>query len=212
MLPAGCHASHVGRSGRGPVEPTQGGLGRSEQVGYDFVGAERGDESLRPRGWAGKHWSPAIGAEHVACREGVAIFDESSFAKLEVSGAGAPMLLERLCDNEVARDVGRVTYTQMLNSRGGIECDFTVARLAEERFSIVTGTAFGNHDRVWIRRHLPDFRIDYRVDKVRQAIADSWPQSLDDAAARAEWGWSPHFDLPAMTADMLDKLRSKLSA
>jgi 4-methylaminobutanoate oxidase (formaldehyde-forming) len=44
----------------------------------------------------------------------------------------------------------------MLNSRGGIECDFTVARLGEERFSIVTGTAFGNHDREWIRRHLPD--------------------------------------------------------
>jgi glycine cleavage system aminomethyltransferase T len=51
--------------------------------------------------------------------------------------------------------VGQITYTQMLNSRGGIECDFTVARLGEERFSIVTGTAFGNHDREWIRRHLP---------------------------------------------------------
>jgi 4-methylaminobutanoate oxidase (formaldehyde-forming) len=91
----------------------------------------------------------------VACREGVAIFDESSFAKLEIAGPGAAALLERLCDNEVAREVGRVTYTQMLNSRGGIECDFTVARLADERFSIVTGTAFGNHDREWIRRHMP---------------------------------------------------------
>ncbi len=49
----------------------------------------------------------------------------------------------------------KITYTQMLNRRGGIECDFTVARLGEERFSIVTGTAFGNHDREWIRRHLP---------------------------------------------------------
>jgi glycine cleavage system aminomethyltransferase T len=52
--------------------------------------------------------------------------------------------------------VGKITYTQMLNERGGIECDFTVARLGEERFSIVTGTAFGNHDREWIRKHLPD--------------------------------------------------------
>ena len=94
--------------------------------------AGRGDESLRPRGWAGKHWSPAIGAEHLACREAAAIFDESSFAKLEVVGPGAAELLERLCDNRVARDVGRVTYTQMLNSRGGIECDFTVARLGQE--------------------------------------------------------------------------------
>ena len=54
------------------------------------------------------------------------------------------------------RPVGRITYTQMLNQRGGIECDFTVTRLAEERFWIVTGTAFGNHDLGWIRRHAPD--------------------------------------------------------
>ena len=56
------------------------------------------------------------------------------------------------------RPVGRITYTQMLNQRGGIECDFTVTRLAEERFWIVTGTAFGNHDLGWIRRHAPDRR------------------------------------------------------
>jgi 4-methylaminobutanoate oxidase (formaldehyde-forming) len=118
--------------------------------------AAAGDESLRPRGWAGQHWSPAIGAEHLATREGVAIFDETSFAKMEIHGDGAAEFVEHLCDNEVARDVGKITYTQMLNGRGGIECDFTVARLAEDRFSIVTGTAFGNHDREWIRRQLPE--------------------------------------------------------
>ena len=115
-----------------------------------------GDESLRPRGWAGEHWSAAIGAEHAATRETAGLFDESSFAKMEIEGPGAAALMESLCDNRVARDVGRITYTQMLNSRGGIECDFTVARLDEERFSIVTGTAFGNHDREWIRKHLPE--------------------------------------------------------
>ncbi len=127
-----------------------------ERVNWYESNAGDGDESLRPRGWAGQNWSPAIGAEHRACREGVALFDESSFAKLEIEGPGAAALLERLCDNRVAREPGKITYTQMLNARGGIECDFTVARLAEERFSIVTGTAFGNHDREWIRRHLPD--------------------------------------------------------
>ena len=126
-----------------------------ERVNWYESNAAAGDEELRPRGWAGQHWSAAIGAEHRACREAVALFDESSFSKLEIAGPGAAELLERLCDNQVARDVGRITYTQMLNSRGGIECDFTVARLGEERFSIVTGTAFGNHDREWIRRHLP---------------------------------------------------------
>jgi glycine cleavage system aminomethyltransferase T/glycine/D-amino acid oxidase-like deaminating enzyme len=127
-----------------------------ERANWFESNASRGDESLRPRGWAGRLWSPAIGAEHVACREAAALFDETSFAKIEVAGPGAADFLERLCDNRVARDVGAITYTQMLNRRGGVECDFTVTRLAEERFRIVTGTAFGQHDAAWIRSHAPD--------------------------------------------------------
>jgi 4-methylaminobutanoate oxidase (formaldehyde-forming) len=127
-----------------------------ERANWFEPNATHGDESLRPRGWAGKLWSAAVGTEHVACREAAAIFDESSFAKILVSGDGAAALLERLCANRVARDVGQVTYTQMLNPRGGIECDFTVTRLAENRFRIVTGTAFGQHDLAWIRQHVSD--------------------------------------------------------
>ena len=62
-----------------------------------------------------------------------------------------------------------------------------------------------------IRKHLPDFAIDYQVDPVRQAIADTWPQAIDDGAARREWDWAPHYDLAAMTADMLDKVTAKLA-
>jgi glycine cleavage system T protein len=113
-------------------------------------------ENRRPRGWAGQFWSTAIPAEHRATREAAGLFDETSFAKIDVLGPGACGFLQGLCDNDVDKPVGRVTYTSMLNSRGGIECDFTVTRLAEERFRIVTGTAFGNHDLSWIRRHLPD--------------------------------------------------------
>jgi glycine cleavage system aminomethyltransferase T len=127
-----------------------------ERANWFEPNAARGDESLRPRGWAGRLWSPAVGAEHVACRETAALFDETSFAKIEISGEGAAEFLERLCDNRVARDVGAITYTQMLNARGGIECDFTVTRLAEDTFRIVTGTAFGQHDLAWIRSHAPD--------------------------------------------------------
>ena len=126
-----------------------------ERVNWYESNAPAGEEALRPRGWAGMHWSPAIGAEHRATRERAGLFDESSFAKLEVAGPGAAAFLEGLCDNHVARDVGAITYTQMLNSRGGIECDFTVTRVEEELFSIVTGTAFGYHDLSWIRRHAP---------------------------------------------------------
>ena len=61
-----------------------------------------------------------------------------------------------------------------------------------------------------IKKHIPDFKIDYKPD-FRQEIADSWPESIDDSAAREEWGWSPDYDLSKMTADMLEKLRKKLS-
>jgi glycine cleavage system aminomethyltransferase T/glycine/D-amino acid oxidase-like deaminating enzyme len=126
-----------------------------ERVNWYESNAPDGDESLRPRGWAGMHWSPAIGAEHRGTRERAGLFDESSFSKLEVAGPGAAEFLERLCDNRVSRAVGAITYTQMLNRRGGIECDFTVTRVEEDTFSIVTGTAFGNHDLSWIARHAP---------------------------------------------------------
>ena len=127
-----------------------------ERANWFESNAAAGDVALRPRGWAGRNWSAAIGAEHRACREAAALFDESSFAKIEVEGRGAADLLEWLCDNRVARDIGAITYTQMLNAKGGIECDFTVTRLAENRFRIVTGTAFGRHDLAWIRQHAPD--------------------------------------------------------
>lgn len=63
-----------------------------------------------------------------------------------------------------------------------------------------------------IRKHVPEFTIEYEVDPVRQAIADSWPDSLDDSAAREEWGWQPEYDLESMTRDMLENLKKKLKA
>jgi nucleoside-diphosphate-sugar epimerase len=59
-----------------------------------------------------------------------------------------------------------------------------------------------------IRKHVPDFTLDYDVDPVRQAIAESWPDRIDDADAREEWGWEPEYDAAAMTADMLEHLRT----
>jgi 4-methylaminobutanoate oxidase (formaldehyde-forming) len=163
-----------------------------ERVNWYESNASAGDQSLRPRGWAGMHWSPAIGAEALAARECAALFDESSFAKLEVSGAGAAQLLERLCDNRVDREVGQITYTQMLNRRGGIECDFTVTRVAPETFQIVTGTAFGNHDASWIRRHLP------HDGSVRLSdVTSRW-------ACFALWGPKAPEILAPLTSDPLD--------
>ncbi|MGK2939353.1 MAG: GcvT family protein, partial [Solirubrobacteraceae bacterium] len=108
-----------------------------------------------PALWAGRVWSPAILAEALAARDTVALFDQSSFGKLDVRGPGAAAALRRLCANDVAREVGRAVYTQLLNPRGGIEADLTVTRLAEDHFRLVTGTASAGRDRRWIAAHLP---------------------------------------------------------
>jgi glycine cleavage system aminomethyltransferase T len=109
-----------------------------------------------PRGWASRYWSPAIGAEHQATRERVALFDETSFSKIEIHGPGALAFLQHITDNQMDQPVGTITYTQMPNTHGGIECDLTVTRLAGNRFQIITGTAFGLHDLSWMRSQMPN--------------------------------------------------------
>src|SRR4051812_1776152 len=123
-----------------------------ERVDWYGENAALAPDALRPDGWAGRYWSPAIAAEHRATREAVALFDESSFAKLEGSGPDAAPFLQWVCDNDVARAVGDLTYTQALNERGGIEADFTVTRLEDELFLVVTGTASGAPDLAWLKR------------------------------------------------------------
>ncbi len=61
-----------------------------------------------------------------------------------------------------------------------------------------------------IRKYIPEFKMDYNIDPVRQAIADSWPNKMDDSCAREEWGWDPKYDLPKMTKDMIEVLTKKL--
>ena len=109
-----------------------------------------------PKGWARHNWSRAIGHEHLMTRAHAGLFDETSFNKFEVRGAGALAFLNHVCANEMNQPIGSITYTQCLNKRGGIECDFTVNRLAEQRFFIVTGTAFGQHDMSWLSLNMPD--------------------------------------------------------
>ncbi|MGI8617410.1 MAG: GcvT family protein, partial [Actinomycetota bacterium] len=133
-----------------------------ERVNWFGSNEDPAHEDRRPGGWAGEHWSTAIVTEHLACRERAALFDESSFAKLEVSGPDAAPFLQWLCANDVDRAPSSVVYTQMLNQRGGIESDLTVTRLADERFRLVIGTAFGNHDLAWIRKQLGDERVHVR--------------------------------------------------
>ncbi len=101
------------------------------------------------------NWFDAVGAEHRATRERVTIFDQSSFAKFELRGRDAAQALSWIAANDATRPPGRLVYTQMLNSRGGIECDLTLSRLAADHFYIVTGTGFRTHDFAWIKRNIP---------------------------------------------------------
>ena len=145
-----------------------------------FGGRER-LERLRPRGWAGQHWSPAIAAEAFATRETAAVFDETSFAKIEVSGPGACGFLQRVAGNDIDRPIGSIVYTQLLDPRGGIQADLTVTRLATDRFMLVTGTAYGNHDLGWLRSNQPaDGSVEVRdVTSSRVCIGLWGPRARD---------------------------------
>ncbi len=102
-----------------------------------------------------QNWFEQVGEEHRVTRQQVALFDQSSFAKFELRGRDAEETLSWIAANDVTAPPGKLIYTQMLNSRGGIECDLTAARLANDLYYIVTGTGFRTHDGAWIRQHIP---------------------------------------------------------
>ena len=100
-------------------------------------------------------WFEHVAAEHKNARENVVLIDQSSFCKFTVHGPGALAYLNRLSANQVDKPVGKVIYTQMCNPRGTIECDLTIGRLADDRFMLVVGTAFGQRAAWWLNHHLP---------------------------------------------------------
>ena len=102
-----------------------------------------------------QNWFENVRVEHKACREAAVLFDQTSFAKFALKGPDALPALNWICANDVDKPIGSLTYTQMLNDKGGIECDLTIARVAENEFYIVTGTGFATHDFDWISRNIP---------------------------------------------------------
>ncbi|NUO40555.1 MAG: FAD-dependent oxidoreductase, partial [Streptomyces sp.] len=116
------------------------------------AGLVEGRSIPTPNDWAARYWSPIVGAEAQATRETVAMYDMTALKRLEVTGPGAGAFLERLCTGKVAKSVGSVTYTLLLDHDGGIRSDITVARLARDQFQV---GANGNLDLDWFTRHLP---------------------------------------------------------
>ena len=130
-----------------------------EKLGFErpnwFSDARRGETAEDVYSYGRQNWFEAVGREHRCARERVAIFDQTSFAKFMLVGRDAEKTLNRIAANDVARPPGSLVYTQMLNEKGGIECDLTVGRLSETEYYIVTGTGFATHDFDWIARNIP---------------------------------------------------------
>ena len=117
--------------------------------------APEGVEPVHSYSWGRPNWFEFQGVEHMAVREGVGLYDLSSMHKYIVQGPDAEAVLQNLCANDVAVPSGRIVYTAMLNERGGFETDFTVTRIAEETFFIVTSVGTGVRDFDYIKRRIP---------------------------------------------------------
>ena len=130
-----------------------------ELIGWERANwyAPEGVEKTYAYSFGRQNWFEHSAAEHRAVREGVGMFDLSSFGKLLVQGRDAERLLQRVSANNVAVANGRTVYTQWLNESGGIEADVTVTRLDDDRFLVLSGPATVRRDEDWLRRHIgPD--------------------------------------------------------
>ncbi|UWR55772.1 GcvT family protein [Phaeobacter inhibens] len=131
-----------------------------EKLGWErpnwFADATRGETPQDLYSFGRQNWFDAVGREHKAAREAAVLFDQTSFAKFTLKGPDALAAMNWICANDVDKPVGSLIYTQMLNDKGGIECDLTVGRVAQDEFYIVTGTGYATHDFDWIRRNIPE--------------------------------------------------------
>lgn len=145
-----------------------------EKLGWErpnwFADLASGEQAKDIYSYERQNWFDAVGREHKACRERVAIFDQTSFAKFLLVGRDTEQALSWIAANNVAKPPGHLVYTQMLNGRGGIECDLTVGRLSPSEYYIVTGTGFATHDFDWISRSIPD-GLDARLIDVTSSHA-----------------------------------------
>jgi aminomethyltransferase len=115
------------------------------------------DQIPERNGWEGEYWSPIEGAEALHTREKVGLHDMTSFNKIEVVGGDAGAFVQRLCTNDMAIDVGEVTYTLLCNEAGGVRADITVTRTDEDRYLLLTtGREVGNNHVAWVRSQSPD--------------------------------------------------------
>ena len=168
-----------------------------EKFGWERVNYFDPDNSWRRMGSDQRKWGwnrppyfERIGKEHQSTRERVALFDLTSFGKIEVNGPGALTLLQRVSDSNIDKPIGTAIYTQFLNSRGGVEADITITRLSSDKFLVITGSAFIGNDLAWLRMHLQDTDGEITI----RDITEDW-------ACLALWGPKSRDVLSKITDD-----------
>ncbi|MDP3959610.1 MAG: FAD-dependent oxidoreductase [Pseudorhodobacter sp.] len=157
-----------------------------EMAGWERANwfANPGQEREYRYSWKRQNWFDNNRAEHMAVRNGVGLFDMTSFGKIRVEGRDACAFLNRVCGNEVDVPVGRIVYTQMLNPRGGIESDLTVTRLSETAYLMVVPGATLQRDLAWLHRHVGDaFAVITDVTAAEAVLCVMGPKSRDLLAA-----------------------------
>ncbi|EAP78453.1 GcvT family protein [Roseovarius nubinhibens] len=121
--------------------------------------ANEGQEREYQYSWKRQNWFENARAEHMAIREGVGMYDMSSFGKIRVEGPDAEAFLNYVGGGDYSVPVGKIVYTQFLNSRGGIEADVTVTRMSETAYLVVTPAATRLADQTWMERHKGNFNV-----------------------------------------------------
>jgi glycine cleavage system aminomethyltransferase T/glycine/D-amino acid oxidase-like deaminating enzyme len=157
--------------------------------------------------WSKPTWFGRVADEHAAFRERVGIIDMSSFGKIEVSGAGALSLLERVADNRIDRPAGSVVYTQFLNRRGGIVADVTVTRLSKSRFRVVTGAGYVDGDLGWLRANLreeEDGPVDLRDATEELCVIGLWGPRARDVLGAVSIDDVSNESFPFLTARVIE--------
>jgi glycine cleavage system T protein len=164
----------------------------------------RAGADQREWGWNKPPYFDRIAEEHCATRERVALFDLTSFGKIEVTGADALKLLQRVADSDMDKPVGSATYTQFLNTRGGVEADVTVTRIADQTFWVVTGSGFIGNDLAWLQmKAKPNEDVNFRDITLDYACLALWGPMARDVLSKATKDAVTNEAFPYLTAKFI---------
>ena len=152
--------------------------------------ADEGQEREYRYDWKGQNWFANQRQEHLAIREGVGLYDMSSFGKIRVDGPDAEAFLNRIAAGDMSVPVGKIVYTQFLNTRAGIEADVTVTRLARDSYLVVTPAATAIRDMAWLKAHRRDEMVvlqDVTAGEAVICVMGPKAREVMQAVSPADW-------------------------